>query len=110
MLGESARERGILLESHAQNTLLEIDRNFRPTRVVHRDCDVWIDSDARRHAGLDVPFLGSGIGSGGGHPVEHHYSLVYDRPERVFRVPADTRLFPCSVLTRSNNCYPYILF
>ena len=74
-----ARERGILLESHAQNTLLEIDRDFRPRRVVHRDFDVWIDVETRRRAGLDVPFLGAGIGTDTGHALEQHYSLIYDR-------------------------------
>ncbi len=73
-----ARERGILLEPHAQNTLLEIDQDFKPRRVVHRDFDVWIDSDTRRRAGLDVPFLGAGISSTE-HSIEQHYSLVYDR-------------------------------
>jgi len=73
------RERGILLESHAQNTLLEIDQDFRPRRVVHRDFDVWVDSEARRQAGLDVPFIGSWVGSDTGYPREQHYSLVYDR-------------------------------
>ena len=32
-----ARERGILLESHAQNTLIEVDENLKPRRIVHRD-------------------------------------------------------------------------
>ncbi|MBI1852261.1 MAG: short-chain oxidoreductase [Planctomycetes bacterium] len=74
-----ARERGILLESHAQNVLLEIAPDFRPCRVVHRDFDVWIDSEVRRRNGLDAPFLGVTIGSDSGHSIEQHYSLVYDR-------------------------------
>jgi hypothetical protein len=74
-----ARERGILLEPHAQNTLLEIDEDFKPRRVVHRDFDVWIDSEVRRRSGLDVPFQGAGIGSDTEYSAEHHYSLVYDR-------------------------------
>jgi hypothetical protein len=72
------RQRGILLESHAQNILLEIDQDFRPRRVVHRDFDVWIDAEARRLVGLDVPFLGSNIGADMPYPKEQHYSLVYD--------------------------------
>jgi siderophore synthetase component len=72
-------ERGILMECHAQNVLLEIDDEFRPRRVVHRDFDVWIDSDARRQAGLEVPFMGSLIGSDTEYPKEQHYSLAYDR-------------------------------
>lgn len=74
-----ARERGILLESHAQNTLLEIDRNLTPKRIVHRDFDVWIDFCARRRAGLDVPFLDADITPGASRGIEEHYSLVYDR-------------------------------
>src|SRR6266542_493867 len=73
------RERGILLESHAQNILLEVDRDFFPRRVVHRDFDVWVDADVRRQAGLDVPFMGSSVGSDTRFPKEQHYSLVYDR-------------------------------
>src|SRR6266542_2446251 len=46
------RERGILLESHAQNLLLEIDSDFRPRRVVHRDFDVWVAAETRNQAGL----------------------------------------------------------
>ncbi len=73
------REHGILMESHAQNILLEIFHEFRPTRVVHRDFDVSVDPDVRRQAGLEVPFLGSLIGSDTNYPKEQHYSLVYDR-------------------------------
>ena len=73
------RERGILLECHAHNILLEIDRDFRPRRVVHRDFDVWVDAEVRRRAGLDNPFIGSSIGSDTPYPKEQHYSLVYDR-------------------------------
>jgi hypothetical protein len=70
------RERGILLESHAQNLLLEIDQDFRPRRVVHRDFDVWVDAEARKQAGLEV--LGASIGPDTPYPREQHYSLVYD--------------------------------
>lgn len=73
------RERGILLECHAQNVLLEIDGNFRPLRIVHRDLDVWVDADVRKQAGLDVPFIGVDIGNDTPYPKEQHYSLVYDR-------------------------------
>ena len=73
------REWGILLESHGQNTLLEIDRDFRPRRIVHRDFDVWVDLDVRRRHGLDVPFVGAGIGANSGRSVDQHYSIVYDR-------------------------------
>jgi hypothetical protein len=70
------RERGILLESHAQNLLLEIDSDFRPRRVVHRDLDVWVDAEVRKRAGLEV--MGASIGTDTPYPREQHYSLVYD--------------------------------
>jgi siderophore synthetase component len=70
------RERGILLESHAQNLLLEIDQDFRPRRVVHRDFDVWVDGEARRQARLEV--FGANIEADTAYPREQHYSLVYD--------------------------------
>jgi hypothetical protein len=70
------RERGILLESHAQNLLLEIDSDFRPRRVVHRDFDVWVDAEVRSRAGLEV--MGAIIGADTTYPREQHYSLVYD--------------------------------
>jgi len=70
------RERGILLESHVQNTLLELDEDFRPARIVHRDFDVWVDPEIRKRAGLDSPFWRVGLDSG--RSTEQHYSLVYD--------------------------------
>lgn len=75
----AARERGLLLESHAQNLLIEIDKHLRPRRIVHRDVDVWIDAEARRRLGLAVPFEGSRIGDHSPFPRDQHYSLVYDR-------------------------------
>ncbi len=74
-----ARELGLLLQSHAQNTLLEIDAELRPKRIVHRDFDVWIDLKARRQAELETPYIGAGTRPDGVHPVEMFYSLVYDR-------------------------------
>jgi len=70
---------GVLLESHAQNTLLEVDEEYRPRRIVHRDFDVWIDTDARRRAGLPVPFIDAEPPPSSHAPIEQHYSLIYDR-------------------------------
>ena len=67
-----ARERGILLESLPQNTLLEIDQNFRPRRIVHRDCDVWVDADIRKQASLEMPFAQSSNGSDMPFPREQY--------------------------------------
>ncbi|WP_112662112.1 IucA/IucC family C-terminal-domain containing protein [Microvirga flavescens] len=74
----AARERGILLESHAQNTLLEVDQDLIPRRVVHRDFDVWVDLEARKRAGLEMPFLGRGMAADTDEAIKQHYSLVYD--------------------------------
>jgi siderophore synthetase component len=75
----AARNHGILLESHAQNTLLEIDGEFRPRRIVHRDFDVWIDGEARRRLGVDAQGAISEIAPDTGPSIEQRYSLVYDR-------------------------------
>jgi hypothetical protein len=74
-----ARGCGFLLESHAQNILLEIDSDFRPRRIVHRDFDVWIDVEERRRSGLDGSRLNLGSGPDSGPPIEQRYSVVYDR-------------------------------
>jgi siderophore synthetase component len=74
-----ARERGMLLESHAQNVLLEVDAELRPRRVVHRDFDCWIDPVVREHAGLATRFEHACLGRDTPYPREQHYSLVYDR-------------------------------
>ncbi len=76
---KAAREWGILLEFHAQNTLLEVDDDYRPRRIVHRDFDVWVDVDVRRRLGLELPFMGAGIGGDTGRAADQSYSLIYDR-------------------------------
>ncbi|HEY4548048.1 MAG TPA: IucA/IucC family C-terminal-domain containing protein [Pedomonas sp.] len=76
---EVARNWGVLLESHGQNTLLELDENFLPERVVHRDFDAWVDLDTRQRRGLAVPFAGAGVGGSSDYPAPPRYSLVYDR-------------------------------
>ena len=73
-----ARERGLLLESHAQNILLEVDQDFRPQRIVHRDFDIWIDREARQAAGLDIEGFETYIDSESPYPRTAHYSLIYD--------------------------------
>src|SRR5205814_1226723 len=75
----AVRERGLLFESHAQNTLLEIDRDFRPRRIVHRDLDLWIDRGTRHREHLEMPFLDAEIGAGAAKSGPPHYSLIYDR-------------------------------
>lgn len=49
-------ERGILLEFHGQNTLLEMDEKFYPNRIVYRDLDVYVDREIRKEKGLHLNF------------------------------------------------------
>ncbi|MBI4143880.1 hypothetical protein HY486_01390 [Candidatus Woesearchaeota archaeon] len=75
-----ARERGILLEAHCQNTLLEVDENYKPSRIVFRDFQSdMIDPIVRQEKGLRMPFSKHLIG--GMHelyPRKVEYSIVYD--------------------------------
>src|SRR3989344_5825944 len=73
------KQRGVLLESHGQNTMLEVDTALTPRRVVHRDFQsTMIDPSVRQVRGLDVPFTKHVIGVDGLFPREQEYSLVYD--------------------------------
>lgn len=73
----AATERGILLCSHGQNILLELDENLNPTRVVHRDLDKPVDPRVRRERGLDKIFSTSLIGVN--IPLEDEkYGEIYD--------------------------------
>ena len=54
---EVVQKRGILLDAHAQNTLLELDNKFIPRRVIHRDSEGReIDAGIRRAKGLPILF------------------------------------------------------
>jgi len=73
------KERGILLESHGQNVLLEIDHDLNPNRVVHRDFQSsMVNPSIRVAEGLDNPFKKHLIGVDGYFTREQEYSLVYD--------------------------------
>ena len=74
----AAKERGILLECHGQNTLLEFNDHLMPTRVVHRDFQsLEIDPNIRIQKNLSMPFFKHRIGiDDPPHKIE--YSLVYD--------------------------------
>ena len=54
------REKGILLELHGQNTLIELDDNGLPTRIVHRDMDDAVDIDVRKEKKLGLDGLYDG--------------------------------------------------
>ena len=74
----ATKERGILLESHGQNALLELDKNYNPTRVVHRDFQsLEVDPKIRAAKGLSMPFTKHRIGIDD-PPRKIEYSLVYD--------------------------------
>ena len=50
-------DRGMDVDMHAQNTLLEIDKNGTPKRIVYRDFqDLFINLDRREHLGLSTDF------------------------------------------------------
>lgn len=73
------RTRGLLFESHAQNTLIEFDLNLRPQRIVVRDFQsVPVDPVIRARNGLKTPFKKHVIGRGDYARVIEH-SLQYDR-------------------------------
>ncbi len=48
---------GVLLEAHGQNSLLEVDEDFLPTRIVHRDFDESVDARVRRSLDLSLEGL-----------------------------------------------------
>lgn len=69
-------ERGFLLEAHGQNTLLELNAKFYPSRIVYRDLDIYVDREIRKKKGLHLNFSQS-------HMIEPEkrraiYSLKYD--------------------------------
>lgn len=72
------QSRGILLECHGQNSLLEIDNNYEIKRVVFRDFQsLMVDPEIRRENGLEQNFNKHVIGQGS-FPREQEYSLTYD--------------------------------
>ncbi|MBU1202055.1 MAG: hypothetical protein KJ583_07140 [Nanoarchaeota archaeon] len=74
-----AQERGVLLESHSQNTLLELDYNFEPRRVVHRDFQsLMVNTELRREKGLENCFNKHILGQEDGIAIKQNYSFVFD--------------------------------
>ncbi|MBI4919010.1 hypothetical protein HY837_03710 [archaeon] len=75
-----SRERGILLENHCQNTLLEINQKYEPTRIVCRDFQSdMIDTQVREEKNLEIPFEKHLIGGKQDpFPKEQEYSIVWD--------------------------------
>lgn len=87
-----ARERGILLESHCQNTLLEIGDN-QAQRIVYRDFQsIMVDAETRKAKGLAVPFTKHVIGGvSDPFPKEQEYSIVYDHFVAAYVFPYFTK-------------------
>jgi hypothetical protein len=76
------KERGILMESHGQNTLLEVDEAFNITRVVHRDFDEEVDAQVRRRLGLSMDgFMASQVADGptADEPKGAPHSVIFDK-------------------------------
>jgi len=88
-----ARERGILLENHCQNTLLELNTNYEPTRIVCRDFQSnMVDAKTRLANKLSIPFKKHLIGGENDpFPVEQEYSIVYDHLVASYVFPYFTK-------------------
>lgn len=69
---------GLLPELHGQNALIEIDQNFFPKRLVHRDFQ-GIYSDAEIRTSLGLPSFQKHIaGEEPGTTRESQFSIVFD--------------------------------
>ena len=76
------KEKGILLELHGQNTLIEIDERGLPTRIVYRDLDTAIDLDVRKEKGLGVAHFYEGqfiSRSDGNKEPGSEQSVIFDK-------------------------------
>lgn len=69
------RKTGIILAPHAQNVLLEVDRNLMPTRIIHRDFVVSVDK--KRRSDENLSSLEHRMLSSDESRVKT-YSLIYD--------------------------------
>lgn len=69
------RQAGFLLEMHGENTLLELNKNYSPSRIVYRDFDISIDLEVRKSLSLHNDFAGLGHSK---YEPEKKYSLSYD--------------------------------
>jgi hypothetical protein len=76
---DAAVEVGCALEMHGQNTLFQFSLDLRSTRVVYRDCGIYVDPTLRKARGLpdDLPPVNV-IGRDVMWPGEQVFSLAYD--------------------------------
>lgn len=74
-------QRGILMELHGQNTLLELDEHFNITRLVYRDCDLYVHADVREKLGLDLDDFSNShlLRSSQSNQDKYQLSLIFDR-------------------------------
>jgi len=71
-------KRGLLPELHGQNTLIEIDKDLKPRRAVHRDFQGTY-SDSRIRKKLHLPLFTKHVaGEEPGTTVQSQYSHVFD--------------------------------
>ncbi|MFH1173757.1 MAG: IucA/IucC family C-terminal-domain containing protein [archaeon] len=76
-LAHAIRNYGLLLEPHGQNVLIEFDKQWNITRLVHRDFQsMYVDNDIRKEKGLALPFTKHIMGEECAKEIS--YSLVYD--------------------------------
>jgi siderophore synthetase component len=97
-------KRGLLPELHGQNSLLELDMNLRPKRVVHRDFQgTYSDSQIRTGLGLDL-FSKHIVGTEAGTTVQSQYSHVFDGMIGRYLLSRLTKAF----CTAFNEDYAYV--
>ncbi|MBI5274524.1 MAG: hypothetical protein HY860_05675, partial [Chlamydiales bacterium] len=75
------KSEGILLEAHGQNSLLEVDEELNPIRIIHRDMDDTVDANIRRSLGLSMDGLSKGQiieDPTEQEPLGSVHSLIYD--------------------------------
>ena len=73
------KERGLILEMHSQNTLLELNEKLRPSRIIVRDfCSAGVDPIIRQKNKLNNNFEKRLIGINSNFNRALEYSLVYD--------------------------------
>ena len=74
-----AREIGCALEMHGQNTVFQFSADASATRVLYRDCGIYVDPATRQARGLpdDLPPTNV-IGRDVPWPSEQVFSLAYD--------------------------------
>jgi len=71
----SLKEAGFLFEMHGENTLLELNDQRFPVRIVYRDLDIDIDIEMREKLGLHINFPKTRHIT---YEREKTYSLIYD--------------------------------